>query len=294
MSLPLLHFLQIPFDDIDFDNVVLSDPSLTESSSSPHLTASDDMLLDPTYWSSHPPRYRYLMQHISPLLPALETAGFHVCAHHLDWATDLFVNNTQATTTSLAADTGSMTEPESDIEVTLSIAVPAAQVTTAPLAADAGSTTEPESDVEITPSAATTTLADTGSTTKITPRPSAAITTPVDTGSTTEPESDIEITPRPSEVTTTPVDTGSTTEPESDIKIAPSAAASASATTIVPSHLDRWSFFATPSPPPPDSIYWKYVTREEDSKWYDRAGTDESFSDMCQWKQELQMSLDNK
>lgn len=88
MSIPLLRFLQIP-EDIDFDNVFLSDSSATESSSSPHLTASDDMLLDPTYWSAHPPRYRYLMQHISPLLPALETAGFHVHAHHLDWATDL-------------------------------------------------------------------------------------------------------------------------------------------------------------------------------------------------------------
>lgn len=88
MSIPLLCFLQIP-EDIDFDNVFLSDSSATESSSSPHLTASDDMLLDPTYWSAHPPRYCYLMQHISPLLPALETAGFHVHAHHLDWATDL-------------------------------------------------------------------------------------------------------------------------------------------------------------------------------------------------------------
>lgn len=88
MSLPLLRFLQIP-DNIDFDNVFLSDPSATESSSSPHLTASDDMLLDPTYWTDHPPRYRYLMQRILPLLPALETGGFHVRAHHWDWATDL-------------------------------------------------------------------------------------------------------------------------------------------------------------------------------------------------------------
>lgn len=93
-------------------------------------------------------------------------------------------------------------------------------------------------------------------------------------------------------VTTTPIDTGSTTEPESDVDIAPSTAASASATTIVPPRLNRRSFFATPSPPPPDSIYWKYVTREEDSRWYDRTGTDESFSVVRQWKQELQMSLD--
>ncbi|KAG2740140.1 hypothetical protein P692DRAFT_20881198 [Suillus brevipes Sb2] len=243
MSLPLLHFLQIP-EDIDFDNIFLSDPSATESSSSPHLTASDDMLLDPTYWTDHPPQYRYLMQHILPLLPALETGGFHVHAHHWDWATDLFVNDTQATTTT----------------------------TTTPLAADPGSTTKPKSNIEITP------------------RPSAATTTPVDTGSTTEPESDIDITP--SAATTTPVDTGSTTEPESDIEITPSAAASTSATTIVSPRLNRWSFFATPSPPPPDSIYWKYITREEDSKWYDRAGTDESFSVVRQWKQELQMSLD--
>ncbi|KAG2748109.1 hypothetical protein P692DRAFT_20819337 [Suillus brevipes Sb2] len=30
------------------------------------------------------------------------------------------------------------------------------------------------------------------------------------------------------------------------------------------------SFFNTPSPPGPDSLYWKNVSQDEDAKWYDR------------------------
>ncbi|KAG1730376.1 uncharacterized protein EDB91DRAFT_1085439 [Suillus paluster] len=37
------------------------------------------------------------------------------------------------------------------------------------------------------------------------------------------------------------------------------------------------TFFDTPSPPGPDSLYWKYVSHEEDEKWYDRSQTDNSF-----------------
>ncbi|KIO09137.1 hypothetical protein M404DRAFT_8012 [Pisolithus tinctorius Marx 270] len=68
MDLPLAvqHFFDIP-DDIDLDNAILSDPSLTESSSSPpHLTASDDQLLSPDYWLSNAARYAQLRQRFLP------------------------------------------------------------------------------------------------------------------------------------------------------------------------------------------------------------------------------------
>lgn len=95
MSLPLLRFLQIPFDDIDFDNVVLSDPSLTESSNSPRLTASDEMVLDPAYWFSHPPRYRYLMQRISTLLPTLQASALSTEDQNWVAALSVFVYSSQ-------------------------------------------------------------------------------------------------------------------------------------------------------------------------------------------------------
>jgi hypothetical protein len=85
MSLPLLCFLQMNCD-IDFYNVVLSDPSVTESSSSPYLTASDNMLLNPAYWIQHPPQFCYLMQQISTLLPALES---DLGTQNHDWVADL-------------------------------------------------------------------------------------------------------------------------------------------------------------------------------------------------------------
>ncbi|KAG2028590.1 hypothetical protein BDR03DRAFT_1019600 [Suillus americanus] len=199
MSLPLLRFLQMNCD-IDFDNVVLSDPSVTESSSSPYLTAADNMLLDPAYWIQHPPRFRYLIQQISTLLPALESDPG---TQNHNWVADLFVEDVQATTpakTPIADSTGSITEPESeDVAVQATTLVPAA--------------------------------------------------------------------------TSTP---GSTTIPPRLER------------------LDPRSFFATPSPPPPDSIYWKYVTREEDSKWYDRAGVDDSFSVVHQRKRELQALFANE
>ncbi|KAG1725614.1 uncharacterized protein EDB91DRAFT_1254662 [Suillus paluster] len=78
-------------------------------------------------------------------------------------------------------------------------------------------------------------------------------------------------------------DPSSVTEPESEPD-APMA-------TMTP-RLDRHCMFATPSPPPPGSIYWKYFMREEDAKFYDCAGTDESFHAVRQKKKELQALLD--
>ncbi|KAG1727416.1 hypothetical protein EDB19DRAFT_1914231 [Suillus lakei] len=124
MSLPLLHFLQIPFDDIDFDNVVLSDPSLTESSNSPRLTASDEMA------------------------SASSTED-------QNWVAALFAKDVPTATmtpkilTTDGAD--SITKPESeDITVTPSISTPTTIAATATIPpADNDSTTEPDSDTEI-------------------------------------------------------------------------------------------------------------------------------------------------
>ncbi|KAG1837807.1 hypothetical protein C8R48DRAFT_782569 [Suillus tomentosus] len=88
-----------------------------------------------------------------------------------------------------------------------------------------------------------------------------------------------------------PPSTGSITEPESDdppvTHVPPRPELSESAT-----RLDRHCMFATPSPPPPGSIYWKYFTTEEDARWYDRSGTDKSFQAVRKMKEELQALLD--
>lgn len=112
-----------------------------------------------------------------------------------------------------------------------------------------------------------------------------------DPGSTMEPESDKPMTPIVSTALTTITprnyDPGSTTKPKSDED-------KPAATTVTPtaSTLKQKSFFATPSPPGPDSIYWKYVTQEEDAAWYDRSGTDDRFHAVRQMKRELQQLCD--
>ncbi|KAG1843969.1 hypothetical protein F4604DRAFT_1937842 [Suillus subluteus] len=70
-----------------------------------------------------------------------------------------------------------------------------------------------------------------------------------------EPESELDVPPNPVQpIQPLKNDPDSVTEPESsDIDI-PSSTLTAT--------LKRKSFFATPSPPPPNSIYWKYVSRE--------------------------------
>ncbi|KAG1765524.1 hypothetical protein EDD22DRAFT_951011 [Suillus occidentalis] len=51
------------------------------------------------------------------------------------------------------------------------------------------------------------------------------------------------------------------------------------------------SFFATPSPPPPGSLYWKYFTQEEEAKFYDCSHTNEVFQEIHQKKYELEVSM---
>jgi hypothetical protein len=194
-----------------------------------------------------------------------------------------FFEDVHATTPAKApiTDSNSITESESE-DVTVHATTPAK----APVV-DSDSITEPES--EDLPVQATT--------------PAKATITD-STGSITEPESeDIAPVYTASTATTTEVrvtsglcaDPGSTTEPESDDDNPTSTSTPGS--MAIPPHLERLdprSFFATPSPPPPNSIYWKYVTPEEDAKWYDCAGVDESFSVVRQRKRELQALCDNE
>jgi len=104
-----------------------------------------------------------------------------------------------------------------------------------------------------------------------------------DPSSVTEPESDVEDIPQPP--VKTPIknppenDPSSVTEPESDVEDIPQ--------PPIKTPIKKKGFFDTPSPPAPDSLYWKYVSCEEDAKWYDRSRTDNSFLAIRQMKQEL-------
>ncbi|KAG1883059.1 hypothetical protein F4604DRAFT_1920946 [Suillus subluteus] len=150
-----------------------------------------------------------------------------------------------------------------------------------------GSTTEPESNV---------------------PPPTTSVnsleTLKYDPGSTTEPESEpkpIAIEPHtpvtPQKVLPIPSpnygpgstgdQVGNITESESKPD-APSTTMTLQNTSVMTPVIKRKSFFSTPSPPGPDSIYWKYVSCEEDAKWYDHSGTDDSFCTIRQMKEELQ------
>ncbi|KAG1792356.1 uncharacterized protein HD556DRAFT_1444618 [Suillus plorans] len=61
---------------------------------------------------------------------------------------------------------------------------------------------------------------------------------------------------------------------------------------IIPK-LDR-KWFKTPSPPPPDSIYWKYFTQDEEAHFYDCSQMDKSFQAVRELKHQLQLSLDEE
>ncbi|KAG0691679.1 hypothetical protein DFH29DRAFT_1010481 [Suillus ampliporus] len=136
------------------------------------------------------------------------------------------------------------------------------------------------------------------------PAPPAVVKSPTSTGSITEPESPI---PAPSAVIKSPASTGSVTEPESPIPAPPAVVKSPTSTGSVtePESPDptpkkilkpfnRAHMFATPSPPGPDSVYWKYFTWEEDARMYDHSGTDKSFQAVRELKRKLQMSLDDE
>ncbi|KAG2069994.1 hypothetical protein BDR04DRAFT_1155982 [Suillus decipiens] len=142
---------------------------------------------------------------------------------------------------------------------------------------DLSSVTEPESKPErseLTP-------------TRSAPTPIISVDDP---SSVMEPESEPKNTPQP--IKPTPIisvdDLSSVMEPESKPKNLPQPEFSMSikikGATSVP---QKKGFFDTPSPPGPDSLYWKYVLHEEDERWYDHAKTDDSFRAVRSMKQQL-------
>ncbi|KAG2046667.1 hypothetical protein BDR06DRAFT_1014548 [Suillus hirtellus] len=110
-----------------------------------------------------------------------------------------------------------------------------------------------------------------------------------DPSSVTEPESDPERAAPAIPTPTIPIDDPSSViEPESEPENLPqpefSTPIKIKGTTPVPK---KKGFFDTPSPPGPNSLYWKYISREEDDRWYDRSKTDDSFDAVRQMKQQL-------
>ncbi|KAG1818204.1 uncharacterized protein BJ212DRAFT_1480022 [Suillus subaureus] len=135
---------------------------------------------------------------------------------------------------------------------------------------------------------------DLSSVTELESKPEIAAPMPIlpvnDPSSMTEPESEPDNPPQPTIPTPTlPIDDpSSVTEPESKPKNPPQP----EFTTLIKIKgatpvLKKKGFFDTPSPPGPDSLYWKYVSCEEDEKWYDRSKTDSSFHAVHSMKQQL-------
>ncbi|KAG1853578.1 hypothetical protein C8R48DRAFT_675841 [Suillus tomentosus] len=206
-------------------------------SSTPKMTPSDDMFVNPAYWHAHPEKEHLIRQQL---------------LHH---------PNTMPPWPD---------EPESDPpEPTLQ------QVFTPPRVDDPESITEPESDPPE-------------------PTPQQVITPPrVDNPeSITEPESD---PPEPTlqQVITPPCvnDPESVTEPESDPPEPMAHSSTITRPVLSMPKTNMKSIFATPSPPPPGSIYWKYVSKEEDEAWYDQSRTDKNFLVVRAMKRELEEAL---
>ncbi|KAG1722337.1 hypothetical protein EDD22DRAFT_1054625 [Suillus occidentalis] len=218
-------------------------------SDTPHMTTSDDILVDPAFWLANPEKERLLRAQI-------------------------FGPTVSAAIPAVICDLESVTEPESEPEV-LHI-TPNPPCTIPAVICDPESVTEPESEPE----------------THTTP-PCTIPAVACDPESVTEPESEPETHTTPP--CTTPAvacDPESVTEPESEPET--HTIPTVVSITPKPKKKDWTDFFATPSPPSPTSNYWKYVTREEDAAWYDRAGTDDRFHVVRQMKRELRELCDTK
>ncbi|KAG1765065.1 hypothetical protein EV702DRAFT_1051130 [Suillus placidus] len=172
-------------------------------------------------------------------------------------------------------DLDSVTEPESELNIPLKPQTLPQVIQ--PLVCDLGSVTEPESELDVP--------------LKHTPKKTVIQPLICDLSSVTEPESDLDIPPKPQTllqvIQPLVCDPDSITEPESDLDVPPKHTPKK---TVIQSNPDsvikpkRKSFFKTPSPPPPGSIYWNYVSHEEDARWYDRTGTDNSFEGVHKMK----------
>ncbi|KAG1814331.1 uncharacterized protein BJ212DRAFT_1300643 [Suillus subaureus] len=269
-------FLNIPSDpdldgyqgDISFDDTGNGDTR----SSSPVMTPSDDFILE-------------LFNPLNPLGSSLLNRNFFttLVQHKLVKA-----HETEAGSRS---DTGSIMEPESEPE-------PIITVSTVPHPKyNPGSTTEPESDVpppKYNPGSTTEPESEPEPIaiephTPVAPQKVLPILPPnYEPGSTTESESEMDA---PNAAPPPANNPSSVTESESKPD-APSTTMTLQNTSVMTLVIKRKSFFSTPSPPGPDSIYWKYVSREEDAKWYDHLGTDNSFCTVRQMKEELQELCD--
>ncbi|KAG2054061.1 hypothetical protein BDR06DRAFT_996746 [Suillus hirtellus] len=91
-----------------------------------------------------------------------------------------------------------------------------------------------------------------------------------DPESVTKPESDPP-EPTPQQVITPPCvnNPESVTKPESDPPEPMAHLSTITRPVLSTPKSNMKSMFAIPSPPPPGSIYWKYVSKEEDEAWYD-------------------------
>ncbi|KAG0692629.1 hypothetical protein DFH29DRAFT_1008309 [Suillus ampliporus] len=261
MNLPpaVQQFFELPSES-DLDEYLNKDLSLDNTSGlsgSPHLHDSDLALLDREYWG--PSQLSLVHRRIFGPSEQVPT--------RTDWVADLFATPTKGSGKA-PASTGSITEPESDY-LTIPLGIP----TTISKAPSTGSITEPESDDPTIPLITPTTISKAPS-----------------TGSITEPKSDdptvsLGIT---TTISKAPESDGSITEPESDdndVATVPTISESSA-------HLGCHYLFTTPSPPPPGSLYWKYFTKEEDVRMYDRSGTDKSFQAVRETKKELQALMD--
>ncbi|KAG1801216.1 hypothetical protein EV424DRAFT_1545488 [Suillus variegatus] len=169
----------------------------------------------------------------------------------------------------------SITEPESDV-IPVPLNQPSILQPDRVRTQTSSSITEPESDVIPVPLNQPSTLQPN----RVRTQTSSSIT---------EPKSDVIPVPlnQPSTLQPNRVRTqtsSSITEPESKSDELPS-------NPFNQPVLNRNSFFATPSPPPPGSLYWNYFTREEEAKFYDRSRTNEAFREIRQKKYELEVSL---
>lgn len=233
----------------------------SERSDTPFLSSSDDLLLDPAYWKANPEKESLMRQRI-----------FGQVTFVVSYLFSNTVSNTPViiSTTVLApiCDSESITEPESEPDTPTT----APPTVLAPVC-DSDSITEPESELDAH---------------NLTPKAPPAVLAPVyDSDSITEPESEPDVPPTAPPTVRAPVfDTGSTTESESEPD-----APNLEPTVATPVHKP---IFATPSPPPPTSIYWKYVSKEEDAAWYDRSGKDDGFRAVREIKRELQALCDSK
>lgn len=108
-----------------------------------------------------------------------------------------------------------------------------------------------------------------------------------------EPESEPDAPTTTAPAVLAPVyNSDSITEPESEPDVPTTAPSTVPKPTVAtPVHKP---IFATPSPPPPTSIYWKYVSKEEDATWYDRSGKDDGFRAVREIKRELQALCDSQ